>query len=1212
AAFGHQDVPFERLVEELNPQRSLARHPLFQTMLNLDGAKHQAALEALADLPDLTVQHERIPTGAGKLDLSFSLLEQSGADGSPAGLTGRLTFKRDLFDEATVAGIAERFVRLLEHVASDPEQRLSDVPLLTDEERDRVLRQWNATEHEVPAATAPELFAEQARRHPHHTAVEHDGERITYAGLDARANRLAHWLAGQGIGCEEIVALRMPRSIDAVVAILGVQKAGAAYLPIDPELPAERIELILNDARPVLVLDRLPDLTGEPDGPVPGSARTATLQDPAYVIFTSGSTGRPKAVVSTHAGIAGLGVVAADHGVTSDSRVLQFASFSFDVSVLEMWSAWLTGATVVMVPERLRVADLPLTDFIAREKVTYVKLPAAVVAALPSEASLPETVTTLVVGGEAPSADLVRRWSDSRRLINAYGPTECTVNATASQPLGHGTAPIGRPLANTQAYVLDANLGPVPPGTVGELYLSGAGLARGYLHQPALTAERFVAHPYAAPGQRMYRTGDLARWTDSGDLMFVGRADDQIKLRGFRIEPAEIEHALEAHPQVRQSAVLVREDRPGDRRLVAYVVPAVGAPDEPDLLREHLMDRLPAYMVPAAIVAVEALPLTPNGKLDKDAFPAPSYGRPAELRTPRTPDEELLCRVFAEVLHLPEVGVDDGFFRLGGDSILSIDLVARLRRAGVEVSVRDVFEHQTVAALAALAAERRSDAPADVELDDDDPTGEVPLTPIMHRFAERAEPDARFTQSQVIRVPAGIDERTVAEALTTVVRHHDALRMRLTVTDGCWSLTVPDPAEQQSQGLLRRVDVTGVEPAAYAAAMRAEGAAARARLDARCGVLVQAVWFDRGPDQPGRLLLTANHLAVDGVSWRILLSDLREAAEAISTNHPVELMPPRTSFRRWARLLESRAADPTVQNEASWWLRAVTAPTTQPGRRDVGPADTYGSARKLTRRLSAEVTGPVLSTVPAAYQAGVNDVLLTSLLMAVLDNAAEPGSLLVNLESHGRDEQLAPGVDLSRTVGWFTAVHPVRLDSGAVAGAAAWSGGSETGQLLKQVKEVLRAVPDGGVGYGLLRYLNPAVSAELDALPNPRIGFNYLGRFAVSDTTDWAMESGVDTGSDQDSALPMAHVVEVNAATRDTPAGPELTAVWTWAPGAIDEEQVERLADRWFQALEVLVSHTQQPDAGGLTPSDVTLTKIDQLEIDEFERELRAEWESSQ
>ncbi|WP_031470137.1 non-ribosomal peptide synthetase [Sciscionella sediminilitoris] len=1196
AAFGQQDVPFERLVEVLNPPRSLARHPLFQVMLNLDGAQHQKALEVLAELPGLAVRHERIGAPAGKFDLSFSLLENTGEDGRPAGLLGRLTFNRELFDEATVAGLAERLLGMLEHLVEHPDRPLSAAPLLSARERAAVLREFNATDRPVRARTVPELFAEVVRAHPGRTAVEHEGEQVTYAQLDAGADRFAHWLIERGIGPEDIVALRMPRGIEAVLAVLGVHKAGAAYLPVDPELPEERIAFMLADARPALVLDALPELSGHP-GTDPRGSRPAVMPDNlAYLIYTSGSTGQPKAVACTHAGVASRALLAAEHGVTEHGRVLQFAALSFDVSVLEMWTALLTGAALVLVPERFRTADTPLAEFIERERISYAKLPVAVVAALPAEAHLPDTLTTLVVGGEAPGAALVRRWAAGRRLINAYGPTECTVNASVSAPLAAGgPVPIGRPLPNVRAYVLDRALRPVPPGVVGELYLAGAGLARGYLARPGLSAQRFVAAPYEPDGARMYRTGDLARWTAGGELIFAGRADDQVKLRGFRIEPAAIEHVLDAHPGVRTSAVLVREDRNAARRLVAYVVPATSAGIDPAELRAHLGTRLPAHEVPAALVPVDALPLTRNGKLDRAALPAPDYGRESTKRQPRTEREALFCRLFAEVLHLPEVGADDGFFNLGGDSIVSIDLVGRLRRLGLELSVRDVFEHQTAAALARVATERAPD-PADAEPG----VGDLPLTPIMRRFAERATPATRFTQSQLIRVPGTVDEQRLAAALAALVAHHDALRLRLVEHGGAWSLTVPEPGPVN--GVLHRVDAGALDEEAYPAVVRAEGDAARDRIDARAGRMLQAVWFDRGRDRPGRLLLVVHHLAIDGVSWRILLPDLLAAWQAVADDREVCLEPVRTSLRRWARALAEEAVRPVREAELEWWQRMLTAPAAAPGGRELSAGDTYGTAGKLSRGLPVATTESVLTRVPAAYRASVPDVLLAALALA-FDGRA----VLVDVEGHGRDDRFAGGADLSRTIGWFTSIHPLRLDIGADDPAEAWSGGAATGRLVKHVKELVRAVPEGGLGYGLLRYLNSRTAPELAALPRPGIGFNYLGRFAVPEGTDWAMETGVDTGSDQDPALPLPHVLAVNAAVLDTAAGPELTAVWTWAPGLIAETAVQGIAGDFFRALETLAAHAERPESGGLTPSDLELSTLSQTEIDEFESELRAE-----
>ncbi|MGC4904043.1 amino acid adenylation domain-containing protein, partial [Micromonospora echinospora] len=1206
-------VPFERLVEVVNPERSLARHPLFQVMVNLDSATQQTALDALSHLPGLSVRHERVSADTGKFDLSFTFLERTENDGQPTGLTARLVFKTDLFDRETAESVAHRLVRLLEQVAAEPTRRLGDVELLATDERVRALEQWAHPHPAVPGRTVPEIFEAQVARTPAWVAVECDGERLSYAELNTAANRLAHWLIRQGVGPETVVGLRIPRSVDAVVAILGVQKAGGAHLPIDPDLPEQRIAFMTADCRPVLELAELPDTRDCPDHDPVDADRSAPLSvdNPAYVIYTSGSTGRPKAVVVPHAGAASLATLAATHGVGPRSRVLQFASFSFDVSVLETWTALFSGATLVMVPERHRVAGTPLTDFIRQEAVTYVKLPAAVVAALPPEAELPPTVTTLVVGGEMPTEAAVRRWHAGRRMINAYGPTEYTVNATASAPLtGSGTPPIGRPLAGVHAYVLDQFLRPVAPGMVGELYLAGPGLARGYLNRSGLTAQRFVAGPFGSPGRRMYRTGDLARWTRTGELVFVGRADEQVKIRGFRIEPSEIEAALASHPEVRGCVTIVREDRPGDRRLVAYLVPSAPGAAAVAELRRHLAERLPAYMVPAAFVPVEELPLTPNGKVDRQRLPAPDYVGENIGRPPGTATEEVLHRVFCEVLGVTGIGVDDGFFHLGGDSILSIQMVSRARRAGLVLTVRDVFEHQTITALARVATR------AEIEPDrvGERGIGEVPLTPIMHRFAERAGTCAVFTQSQVVQAPADLDGEQLTAALQSLVDHHDILRAQARVHDGRWSLTVPEAGSVRAADFLRRVDVADIDEARYAALLRSEGAAARRRLRPDAGVMVQAVWFDRGRARPGRLLLVLHHLVVDGVSWRILVPDLVEAWQAVVGADTPRLAPVGTSFRRWAELVTEQARQPEREAELPWWQETLRSGADVFGPLAVEPGrDTVGGAERLTSTLSSATTQAILTTVPTTFRAGVSDVLLAGLVMALADLRATPtvdAEVLLDVEGHGRHEEIGTGVDLSRTVGWFTNLYPVRLSVDAGDVPDVWAAGPATGRVLKRVKEQLRAVPRDGLGFGLLRHLNPRAAAALGDLPGAQIGFNYLGRFPVPGTSDWAMEAGVDTGGDQDPDLPLAHLLEINAATLDTPRGPELMASFTWAPRLLDRSTVARLARRWFQALDVLTEHAGQPDAGGLTPSDVTLLSMDQTEIEEFERELEAEWET--
>ncbi|WP_018352467.1 non-ribosomal peptide synthetase [Longispora albida] len=734
--YAHQDVPFDHLVEELAPDRSLARQPLFQVMCvlqnNARGQHRFGGLHVSAEPAGLPV---------AKFDLTAVFSEQPGRQGEPAGLAGVLEYATDLFDRATAEVLAERLVRVLEAVTAAPARPVGQVDVLTPAERENVLVTWNDTSTPVQTGTLAALFAAQVARTPDATAVIGDDVTLSYAELNARANVLARWLISQGAGPEDIVALSFPRSVHWVIAMLAVTKAGAAFLPIDPSYPADRIRYMAGDARPVLLLTvadtagELPELgvplalldseevvtalAGLPASPVSDvdRVRPLALANTAYVIYTSGSTGRPKGVAVSHAGIASLVLAKAGrYGISRHSRVLQFASPSFDAAIADICPALLSGAALV-VPSAERLTVGPqLAATIAETGVTQATLPPAALAVLAEETL--SGVRVLAVAGEAPSSDVVDRWSAGRTMVNAYGPTETTVCATISEPLaaGAGPAPIGAPIANTRVYVLDARLSPVPPGAAGELYVAGSGLARGYLRRPDLTSDRFVACPWGRPGGRMYRTGDLVRWGADGQLVFIGRTDDQVKVRGFRIELGEVTRAVATCPGVRQAVVIAREDRPGDKRLVAYVT---GHALEPSGVREHAARELPGYMVPAVVV-LDVLPLTSNGKVDKAALPAPALAA-EQGRAPRDAREEVLCGLFAEELGAPAVSIDDDFFTLGGHSLLATRLAARIRATlDVEVSVRDIFLGRTVAGLAeALSgtARRGADLTADAQLD---------------------------------------------------------------------------------------------------------------------------------------------------------------------------------------------------------------------------------------------------------------------------------------------------------------------------------------------------------------------------------------------------------------------------------------------------------------------------------------------------------------
>ncbi len=1149
AAWMHQDVPFEKLVDELAPERSLAHSPLFQVMLVLQNAD----VESLK-IQDLSLRPVMVDVTMSKFDLTFNLAEVDG------GLVGMVEHATDLYDAATVDRLIAGFERLLAGMAAEPERSAGEIGLLTDAEALQ-LRAWNATAVAYPLDRPLHAWIEdQVGRSPEAVALVFETEELTYAELDQRANRLARLLKARGCGPESRVGVLLERSCELLVALLGILKAGAAYVPLDPDHPADRLAFQDRDARLRLIVThagvagRLPGAENrflflEQGGPAAGEFDDGPLampvdpDNPAYVLYTSGSTGRPKGAVISHRAIVNRLLWMQDAlQLSAADRVLQKTPFSFDVSVWELFWPFMTGARLVVARPSGHRDNAYLARLIAEQEITVLHFVPSMLQLFLEEPAAAEcrNLRDVVCSGEALSAALARRFAERlghARLHNLYGPTEAAVDVTSwvCEPVDTENdrvgIPIGRPIANTRIHLLDRGLRAVPVGVPGELFIAGVNLARGYVERPDLTAERFLPDPLAvAPGERVYRTGDLARWRMDGAIEYLGRLDHQVKIRGVRIELGEIEAALTTLPGVREAVVMAREDW-SEKRLVAYVVGNAPAGE----LRQALRERLPEAMVPSAFVTLAALPLNANGKVDRKALPAPEKpsAREEGYVAPRTREEEVLAAVWARVLRLPRVGVNDNFFELGGDSILSVQIVARARQAGLLFTMRQVFEHQTVAGLARHA--RATDAAA-IHAEQGPVAGEVPLTPIQRWFFDQEFAESHhFNQALVLEAREPLDPAALRRAMAAVVEHHDALRMRF---DGLRQENAP--AEPVTP--FHQIDLSGLPAARRDEVFEAAADAIQAGFCLSAGPLTRLCLFG------DRLLWVTHHLVVDGVSWRVLVEDL-EAAYRQAT-----LPPKTTSFQEWSRRLFAYTGQ---AGELDYWRQ--TAQVAVPSLPvDFSSAENrVGDEDTVSFELSAEETADLLQTVPSVYQSRIDDALLSALARALAGWTGSP-LLRVDLEGHGREPMFGDvdDLDVSRTVGWFTSMYPVVLDAGDAG----------PGEALVSARERLRAVPGRGIGYGLSRHL-------LEAAPAAEILFNYLGQVdAASGENSLFRASGASAGPSRSPRAHRSHLLEIVGMV----AGGRLRISLSYGARTHRRETAEGLAATYAGALRELIRQARE------------------------------------
>ncbi|MET4609312.1 amino acid adenylation domain-containing protein/non-ribosomal peptide synthase protein (TIGR01720 family) [Rhodococcus sp. PvR044] len=1191
-------------------------------------------------LGDLTGRFTVLSTGPVE-DLAVNLYP------SVAGKSVQIDFEGNpnLYSASDLDAYHHRFLSYLERflsAARDSEVRGIDLLEVGEAEHLRSLGAGGSAPFEPNII---DRWEQSVRRDAGAVAVVGSGKSVTRGDLDRRANQLARELITRGVGADDIVALMVPRSVDWVVGMLATWKAGAAYAYVDPTLPTDRVQSILEDCAvscvvatsaweragfdgQIILLDdpisqaAVAEL--DPTAPANRWAEPCAGERIAYVISTSGSTGRPKPTLVPMHGFANnvdwyRGEVALQPG----QGLLVAGSPSFDATQKNVWVGLSEGWSVHLAGDPFDPVEV--LDIVDSEVVRVANMAPSLFNVLldhDTRGVLPK-LDAVFLGGEAMRMDrLGHLASAGTRLVNHYGPTEVTDMTTfhevsvdhASYP--DGRIPIGGPLPNVDLYVLDEHLRPVPAGVTGELYVGGAGVARGYGNRFGLTASTFVADPFRCAGTRMYRTGDVVWWNSDGELEFQGRSDFQVKIRGLRIELGDIEAAVLAHPDVVAATVLVHESDLG-QRLIGYAVPAAGADLDVAAVIGHVGELVPSYMVPASIIVLDRLPLTANGKVDRKALPEPDFRTPVSaFVAPATAMEKTIAAVFAEVLGLDEVSVEDSFFALGGDSIMSIQLVSRAKEAGAVFTTRDVFDCKTVAGLAEVVTRRQLSDDVQFVLDElpGGGVGDLPLLPVVRWMVDRGRFD-RLAQAVLLTLPDAVDDGHLRDALQSVLDHHDALRSRLSRhADGEWIFRVGEPGVVRAGDLMRAVSLT-VEPGTdeFEAAVDELLDAAADRLDPAAGVML-AVVRTTSPSGAGRLLIVIHHLAVDGVSWRVLIPDVAIAWSNTAAGQPVALEPVGTSMRRWAHGLSEEAGSDARADEFDRWREVLDGPDPVLGSRALDTAvDTAETAQTVRIDISPEVTSAVMTSIPRAFHGGVNDGLLSALLLAVArwrrDRGVDESSVLLSLEGHGRDDDVIAGADLSRTVGWFTSIFPVRLDLAGADLDDALAAGPAAGAVVKAVKEQLLAVPDGGLGYGMLRHLGEATGARLAAMAEPQIIFNYLGRTASVGEhligAPWTPDDSVGIGgfmSTTDGTTPLSATVEINAGIEGEGPNAHLAASFTFAGGLLSEDETRSLGHWWACALEAIATFASGSDAGGLTPSDLNLVELSQKQVDRLEQ----------
>lgn len=1091
--YEHQDTPFEQIVEMLQPERDLSRSPLFQVML-----AYQNISNPKLSLQDITAKTEKVVTKHSDFDLSFVI--NSYEENHHKDMEFIIEYNIDLFHQNTIKRIAQYFINILQLISDQIDSKITQLDFLDKMEKKQILIDWNNTT--IPYShnhTIDELCQIQAKKTPDKIAVIYQDHVLTYQELDRKSTALAIYLQSLGVESDQIIALCVDRSLEMVITVLGILKAGAAYLPLDPEYPMERLTYMVSDSKAQIIItqhhlsEMVSNITNHTKPQIVLIEqilnklaiinesilhKKSTADNLAYVIYTSGSTGKPKGVMVEHHSLVNHNLSCIrDYQINASDIILQASTISFDIFLEEVFPSLISGATLTIMDHNILLNQDNFALFIKKYQPTILNLSTSLWNILYNTISSYH-IKLLIVGGETIKHDKYINWHKKNKtpLINAYGTTETSITSIIYKEytINHNITPIGKPIDNTQIYILDEYLNPVPIGVTGEIYIAGAGVARGYLNNPELTKEKFIANPFTA-GTKMYKTGDLAKYLPDGNIVFLGRIDQQVKIRGFRIEIAEIESIIATYPKIIDNIVIVKQDD-NNKQLICYYVSDDELPQQD--LRKYLAEKLPNYMMPAIFIKLAEIPLTPSGKTDRKSLANKeiSLNNQDNIVLPQTKCEKTLVKIWQDILNIKNIGINDNYFHLGGDSIKSIQIISKAREYKLHYNIKDLFQYQTIKELAAAHMDIPADLPANNNIDNI--TGEVPLTPIQLWFFERQKTQiSHWNQSILLNTKQTIPIAQLKETIAKLLNYHDSFKLRYKLNNEQWQQYYNVSNYQPKTIKIKEFDISNIKNSDD-------------YIKTQCELLEQTLNIVNGPminfayfhsKKENYLFIAVHHLVIDGVSWRIILNDLNILLQCPTAKLPAKT----TSYKKWSEKLYEYVNSKIIKQEISYWHKqydlAITIKPVSANKNSFKIKDTDN----MKMVLPAESTRKLLNQSNHSFKTEINDLLLTALLLSYQKWTNNHG-LQIDLEGHGR-ENINDNIDISRTVGWFTSIFPVIFSPPETSNLSA---------VIKYVKQVLRTIPNKGIGFSVLKYLSDNI--KIKTFPKSQIAFNYLGEFNSS------------------------------------------------------------------------------------------------------------------